>query len=279
MKFDNDFKEIKIRHIIVIYLITCAILLLAAIFIFKNSGTDITDTNMNLLALLSGILLLTMLIYKIKPSKDKINLLYRDFRNKLNIKEIAWIIIFLVCLDYGGGKLLIDSVYIFSQSLANKFANDYSITINSTIDYWICFVILVILAPIIDELTFRYVLFKRLAKKFNVYTGLIVSSIVFSAINTCPDMIGTLSLGIISCILYVKYENILMPMFVYFISNLLLMLVAVPLGTLKHKIINYTSYDIKINAIIGMGLFFIGIILMIRFIIQNKVYLRENSIN
>lgn len=278
LKFDNDFYEIRISHIVIIYLITSAILLSVSIFMLTNSNGEIDGTNMNLLCLLSGILLSIMLIHKVKPSKKKINVLYKDFINKLNIKEIAWISLFLVCLNLGTSKLVINIIYVFSPSIANTFANDHSITINSTIDYWICFLLLAILSPIVDELTFRYVLFRRLTKKFNIYTGLIVSSILFAAINVCPNIIGTLMLGIINCILYVKYENILIPMFIYFVNNLIGMIAEVQLGRLKYRSINYNSHDIMVNSIAGAILFTIGIIFMIKFIIENKIYLKENTI-
>lgn len=279
MNFDNDFNEVKIRHVIIIYLFTSVIVIGIAFYMLLRSDGEITGSSMNILSLLAGIFLASMLIYKIKPSKEKLKLLYNDFKDKMNIQEIIRIMIFLVCINTGGAKLCVDIVYLISPSLANAFINDYSLTVNSLFDYFICFILLVILTPIIDELTFRYVIFKRLSKKFNIYAGLIVSSIIYSSINICPEMLGTLALAIINCILYVKYENILMPMFLYFANNLLSMLISVPFGALKHKIITYTTYDIIINAIIGVILFAIGITFMFKFIIKNKVYLRESLLN
>lgn len=278
MKFDNDFNEVKIRHVIIIYLITISILIAVSFIMLLNFHQEINSFDMNVLSLLAAILLYVMLMYKIKPSKDSMKSLYKDFKNKLNIKEVTWIILFFSCLNIGATKLVLDIIYLTSPSLANVFINDYCLTINSKTDYFICFAVLVILSPIIDELTFRNVLFKRLTKKFDIYIGIIVSSIIFSAINICPEIIGTLVLGIINCILYVKYENILIPMFIYFINNFFYMLASIPFGQLINKVIYFNLNDIVINAILGIVLFTVGIISMVKFIIENRVYLRENSI-
>lgn len=275
LKFDNDFREIKIRHVVVIYLITIVILITTSVFILSSSDGEISNSNINNLSLLAGILLFIMLIYKIKPSKEKINLLFKDFKETLNMREIARISIFFTCLNIGTHKIIIDIIYLISPSFANDFINDSLLTINSVTDYWMCFVILVVLSPIIDELIFRHVLFKRLSKKFNVYVGLIVSSLIFSAFNICPEMIGALVLGVINCILYVKYENILIPMLLYFINSFLYMLESIPFWGIRDKLVNLTVSSIMINVVLGIILFIIGIIFFIKFIIKNRVYLKK----
>ncbi|MVX63840.1 CPBP family intramembrane metalloprotease [Clostridium chromiireducens] len=276
MKFDSDFNEVKIRNVVFIYLITIITLIIASFFILSSADGEISNSDMNKLCMQSGIILFSMLIYKVKPSKEKIINLYNDFKIKLNVKEIIYIISFFTCLNIGGSKLIIDLLYLIDPSFANDFINDIPLTINSTTDYWMCFIIVVILSPVIDELTFRYVLFKRISKKLNIYAGLIVSSIIFSAINLCPEMIGNLALGVINCILYIKYENILMPMLICTINGLLYMLVVIPFQGFKTEYVTLTSDYIIMNAISGTVLFSIGIIFFIRFITKNKICLRES---
>lgn len=278
MKFNNDFNEIKIRHLMFMYLIITVVIIMVSVFILSNSAGEISDSNVNQLSLLGGVLLFIMLIYRMKPSKEKIIILYKDFRSKLNIKEIIGIIVFFTCLNIGGTKITIDVIYLISPSLVNQLASDCPLIIDSKIDYWTSFAILVILSPIVDELTFRNVIFKRLSEKFNIYIGLIVSSILFSALNICPEMIGALALGIINCILYVKYRNILIPMFIYFINAFIYMFISMPFKEIKNKSIILTQNDIILNALLGTILFIIGIIFFIKFIIKNKIYLSENLI-
>ncbi len=275
MKSDNDLDEVKIRHVIIIYLINCVVLIITAIAIIFNSGGEISGSNMNDLSLLSGILLLAMLAYKLKLSREKIGFLYKDFKNKINIKESIWIVAFFVCLNLGGIRLLTYIIYIISPTFASDFVNSYPLIINSATDYLICFIISVILSPVVNEIIFRFVLFKRLSKKFNVYVGMIVSSIIFAAFDFSPEIIGALALGIINCILYIKYKNILMPMLIYFMSNLFVMLLYIPTIGFKTDKVTLTLNSVSTDAILGTVLFTIGIISFIIFVIKGKVYLKS----
>ena len=171
-----------------------------------------------------------------------------------------------------------DIIYLISPSFANSFINDSTLIINSRTDYWIVFIILVILTPFTEEIVFRYVLFKRLSKKFNIYVGIIVSSIIFAVFTngSGPEFIGFLLLGIINCILYVKYENILIPMFIYFVNNIFYMIVSIPFGKVEKKAITLNPTDMILYAVSGIILFNIGMIFFIKFICENKVYLRES---
>lgn len=276
LKFDNEFSEIKIRHGIIIYLIDMIILIPISIFILKKSDGQISSTNMNILCLLSVTFVLFMLIFKLKLSREKILSLYNDLKDKIDAKEITYILVFIICLNIGGANIITNIIYLISPSLANNFIQSSPLVINTMDDYYICFLILVILSPIVDELTFRNILFKRLSKKFNVYVGLIVSSIIFSAVNICPEIAGALALAVINCILYIKYENILMPILIYAISSFFRMVVIIPINGFGYKPLNMTFNQIIISSVIGVVLSFIGIVFFIKFINKNKDYLIEN---
>lgn len=275
MKFDNNFNEVKIRHVLAICVITSIILIIVSIIIGHNLDGEVNNRVTNYLNLLSGILLFIMLMYEVKLSREKANLLYIDFKSKFKAKEITWIIIFYICLNLGLVSLVTYVLYFINPSFANEAVNNSPISINSMTDYLVCFVVMVMLSPIVNEIVFRYVLFKRLSKKFNVYIGIIVSSIIFSAFDVSPEMIGTLALGIINCVLYVKYENLLIPMFVYFMNNLLYMIIYIPINGFKTKNITLTPNSVTVNAVIGLVLVVIGIVSFAKFVIKNKECLKE----
>ena len=273
MKFDNNFKEIKIRHIVSMFLIILVISIV--IIMLLNPKGEINSTDENILSLFIEILFVFIILFKIRISKKSVKLLYKDFKSNLNIKEIAWILLFISCLEIGSSNILTDITYIISPSLANWFINDSSSTINSMIDYWIVLIPAVFLAPFTDEIIFRNVLFKRLSKKFNIYIGLIVSSIIYSSINLGSEMIGFFLFGIVNCMLYVKYENILMPMLINCIDSVISMIKFALFGQFGNDAIVLTSNDITLYAISGGILFIIGMIFFVKFIKKNKIYLRE----
>lgn len=181
MKFDNDFKEIKIRHIVIMFLL--AVLISIPIFVVLNTRGEISNTDTNKISLFIEVLLVAMMIFVLRPSKKNVKRLYIDFKSKLNMKEIGFIILFTMCLEFGSSNILTDIAYIISPSFANWFMNDSSMVINSMTDYCLVFIPMVFLAPFTEEIIFRNVLFKRIWKKFNIYIGLIISSIIFSLIS------------------------------------------------------------------------------------------------
>lgn len=273
MKFDNDFKEMKIRHIVIMFLLVFFISI--AVIMVISAKREFSNTDTNKLGLFIEILLIFMMIFKLRLSKKNVRILYEDFKSNLNMKEIAWVILFIICLEMGSSNILTDITYIISPSLANWFINDSYRIIDSMTDYWIVFIMGVFLAPFTEEVIFRNVLFKRISKKSNVYVGLIVSSIIFASINFGTEMIGMFFIGIINCILYVKYENLFIPISIYCINNTINMITFILFGKLSDNAVVLTSTDIILDVVLGGILFIIGIIFFIKFMKINKIYLRK----
>jgi membrane protease YdiL (CAAX protease family) len=191
------------------------------------------------------------------------------------MKEMIWIILFIVCLQIGSNNILVELAYLISPSFANWFANDSAIIINNMTDYFIVFIMVVFLAPFTEEIIFRNTIFKRLAKKFNVYIGLAVSSIIFCSVNFGAQMVGLFLLGVVNCVLYVKYENILVPMFIYFLDGIISMIFIVLFEGFGTQTIFLTTTDKIFYAVSGIGLFSIGMMFFVKFIRENKIYLRK----
>lgn len=265
MKFDNDFREMKIRNIVVMFLIVFFVAIVVAVIIALNKG-DLSDTDTIIVSLFIEILLIFMMAFKLRLSRENVKRLYVDFKENINIKEIFWIILCITCLQIGSSNILIDVAYMISPNFANWFANESGIVINSMTDYWIVFIMAVFLAPFTEEIIFRNTLFKRISKKFNVYIGLIVSSIIFSSVNFGSQMIGIFLLGILNCMLYIKYENILVPMLIYFFDGIINMIVVILFNQFGEQTIVLTSMDIVLYAGSGVGLFTIGMIFFIKFV-------------
>ena len=274
MKFDSNFKEIKIRQILIMFLI--ALLISIPITLVLSINGEISNTNVNKLSLLIEFLFLAIITFKLKPTKENMKLLYVDFKNNLNIKEIIWIVLFLTCLEIGTSNMLIDIAYIIDPNFANWFVNDSSVIINSITDYWMIFAMTIFFAPFIDEIMFRNILFKRISKKSNIYVGLIVSSIIFASLNFGNEMIGLFLLGIVNCMLYVKYENILMPMLIDCADSIIHMLKFILFGRYGNEVIVLAFKDMILYATSGLTLCIIGIIFFVNFIKDNKIYLRKS---
>nr|WP_286184224.1 CPBP family intramembrane glutamic endopeptidase [Clostridium sp. CCUG 7971] len=131
------------------------------------------------------------------------------------------------------------------------------------------------IAPILEEIIYRKVIFIRLSKKTNKGIGLILSSIIFGLSHAKESMFFAILFGIVLCILYLKYENILVPIFLHFINNLMSTLIL--LGSLGKKSSGATTFvyqGSRSYLIFGSISTIIGLYFYIRYINKNKAYLK-----
>lgn len=77
----------------------------------------------------------------------------------------------------------------------------------------------IIFAPVIEELVFRGVLFNRLKIRTGIVPAMIISSFLFAIGHDFGGITSAFLFGICMCILYLKTDNILIPMSVHFINN------------------------------------------------------------
>lgn len=260
------------------YVISLVITTVILFFIIKTFNGEVNDSTINSIILLNQFLITIMLFYKLNISKEIIISLIDDFKEKIDIHEITYIIITNILLSIGGSNIIMALMYLISPFLASEFISDSAIIINGYFDYFICFIFVVGISPVVEELIFRHVLFRRIAEKFNIYVGLLVSSIIFASLNAGAGMIGALAFGIVNCFLYAKYKNILIPIFVHFINNFLALTVLFKISDYSGNLIDLEKNNVIIGSVSGIIMIAIGSILLVRFINLNKRYLKENYV-
>ena len=79
----------------------------------------------------------------------------------------------------------------------------------------------IILAPIIEELFFRGVLFNRLKIRTGLIIAMLVSSFLFAIGHEFGGMTSAFLFGMCMCIIYYKTDNILLTMTIHCLNNLI----------------------------------------------------------
>ena len=79
----------------------------------------------------------------------------------------------------------------------------------------------IIVAPIIEELVFRGILFNRFKIRIGIIPAMILSSFLFAIGHEFGGMISAFVFGMCMCVIYLKTDNILMSMSIHFLNNLL----------------------------------------------------------
>lgn len=93
--------------------------------------------------------------------------------------------------------------------------------------FWPTFALTVVLAPIIEEIVFRGVLFPAIRRRFGVLLGVVVSSLIFTLVHLNPlQMISVLPLGIYLAVMYQRTGSIYPGMLLHASWNLLVLFIA-----------------------------------------------------
>ena len=101
------------------------------------------------------------------------------------------------------------------------------------------FILMVILAPLIEEMVFRGLLFSRLTKKWNMTGAMVVSSLAFGLLHMDP--IGAFVFGIVACVLYTRTRTLLAPMVLHALNNLIVWALMFTEGTGPNSEIDFAS--------------------------------------
>lgn len=271
----KEFKEVKIISATFWYIFTMFLVILIPILL----GFDNLLKNDNLLTLLSSLLFIAVLLFKFRISRDKFFLLFKDYRKKVNLKELLGVVGTQLCLSMGISLLTISFIYFNSPDLLDGILNESAVSSYYTYSgMFVAMLITVVCAPISEELFFRAIIFKRTSKKFNIYIGMIVSSLIFGLLHIELAIIGAFLFGVSCCILYAKYKNILITMTLHFLNNLIAFLPQLNLNSSTDNT-PLTSSDAYTYFIMGSVLFLIGMFFFIKFIIKNKSCLKNNNFN
>ncbi|WP_422678940.1 lysostaphin resistance A-like protein, partial [Clostridium tarantellae] len=79
-----------------------------------------------------------------------------------------------------------------------------------------CLFHLIILAPFVEEILFRGIIFKRLRQSINIYIAIIIQAILFALLH--PGLLHsilTMIFGILLAFIYDKFKNIIMPIMLH----------------------------------------------------------------
>ena len=269
----DDFNEVKIIPSILVYLL----MNFGIIFVIEIIDDSFLDKNTNVVQLIIDCLFILYLFFKFEVNFHKLNKLIHDFIEKINIKEILNVVFTQILISLGTTLLILAIVCFIDLDMANSLNSSGDDIFTNTVSV---FILTVITAPILEELLFRVVIFKRLSRIFDVYIGMIFSSILFGILHVELAVVGAIIFGIANCILYLKYRNILIPMTVHFLNNLI---VSIPsLFTSSDSITGaenslLTLSDASSYLVVGIITLIIGLILFIRFIIQNRKYIEKDA--
>ncbi|MGU9544487.1 CPBP family intramembrane glutamic endopeptidase [Bacillus cereus] len=167
----------------------------------------------------SLILIFIFLIYKKEAMND----------SKLSIKfskvSFGWILVGIVAVFFAQtiGSILDKSIFHLATQSVNTSSNIESVAISP-----LALLSIVILAPLVEELVFRYAAINILSRKFNEIGCILVSSLFFSIMHfDFPFVFGYFLIGFVLAAIYVRTNRLLVSFVVHASMNLIVVMLQI----------------------------------------------------
>lgn len=204
--FNDELKSIELKELVLVVL---------ALFLiqFLLASLDIADVSP---AVIYAFIILYF-IYKLKDSFSSFKQDLADIFSKDLLKEILVVVILNIFLSYGFLYLsdFILSVFPAFESFINlRFSLNYSLIALGG------FITTVLISPISEELIFRGVLLNKLGKIVPTLFSILITSLLFASMHSFGSIISAFIFAICMAILYLKTDNIFVPIFAHFLNNL-----------------------------------------------------------
>ena len=206
--FNDNLKEIKIYHI--------AILIVVSYFVLYGLGmvTDVINVKW---------LYVVIMVYFIIKLKDYSSDFREDLFNvfsKIELKHVLVIVFSNIFFSYG-------MLYLANECVAHFPALNFlvgfyaqSMSLIGSLPILGVFVSTVIISPISEELIFRGVFLNRLKLFIPTLFAVLISSLLFAALHSFGSIISAFVFAVCMAVLYLKTENICVPILAHFLNNL-----------------------------------------------------------
>lgn len=152
------------------------------------------------------VVVIIFFIYKFKgnfPSTDD----FLEIFSENIFKNILFIVVLNILISYG---------FLY---LSNYILDAGFIVFNSIIDFGL--ISTIVISPIAEELIFRGVFLNRLKLVVPSIFAVLISSLLFASLHSFGSIASAFIFGICMSVLYLKTDNIMVPIFAHFLNNFL----------------------------------------------------------
>lgn len=206
--FNDNLKNIKIKSLVIFIIVSYVVL-----FILGRLSLPINEK----------WLYVAICFYFIFKLKDSLFDLKNDCSNvfsKIQPKYLLLIVFSNIFFSYG--MLYLTGALVEYFPVLNFFVGFYipSMSLSGSLPFIGVFVSTLIVSPISEELVFRGVLLSQLRHFVPTTFAIIITSLLFGSLHSFGGIISAVVFGICMAILYLKTDNICVPILAHFLNNL-----------------------------------------------------------
>ena len=121
-----------------------------------------------------------------------------------------WITLYWLAVNVPEAAEFFATGELFATGEFTEYAGLYNIAV---------VVLVVLVAPVVEEFIFRGLLLTRWSLRWGTTSGILVSSLLFALLHTDP--VGAFAFGVVLSLLYIRTRTLLVPMIAHGLNNLL----------------------------------------------------------
>lgn len=144
---------------------------------------------------------------------------------KLSRNSFVWILIGIVAVFLAQtiGSILDKSIFHLTTQSVNTSSNIEAAALSP-----LALISIVILAPLVEELVFRYAAINILNRKFNKIGCILISSVFFSIMHfDFPFVFGYFLIGLVLAAIYVRTNRLLVSFVIHATMNLIIVILQI----------------------------------------------------
>ena len=203
-RLNDEIKKISLKKILLLVIVSFSALLILKVF---NISIDSYWVN---------VIIILYFVYKLKNFKHEVSHDISNIFSDVSVKLILIIVFANIFFSYGMLYLanFLLSIPIFKDFLNFDFISKVSFVLAGG------YFSKLVLAPISEELVFRGVFLNKLRLFVPLSFAVLISSLLFGSVHSYGSMFSAVVFAVCMAILYLKTENIFVPMFAHFLNNL-----------------------------------------------------------
>ena len=246
----TDFSKIKFRWLLLFEIAVSLLLIIVMVLcigLFKIKP-DI-DLFSNILMVIIYLTAFLWIYLSFKKAGIKISEIFKN-KGLVDIKDILIITFSCVLFSIGGFFLLVVLLNYTVPSFLGVFIK-YSLIIpdNDILSRTLLYLSIICLAPVIEEIIFRYILFHKISRKYGIWPGIMITSLIFCVLHGVT-FIMIFIFAVSFSFLYYRTKTLLWPVIFHSIYNTIISFIISPLIAHFYQISYQNDY---INRIIKLA--------------------------
>ena len=262
MDVENPFLRLRARWLVSWTLAGLLLMSMGLGVIWATVGSD-EETSLNL----GGIFMYLWLFYWAYRQSEAAGIALADFfkgGKSIGILPLVGLVILLILFS-AGVIILMGSIlsYLWPAVLDSDLWMPQSTPV-SVLNRILDILVLVVLAPVVEEIIFRGILLGRWTTKWNIRAGMLMSGSAFAILHI--DFLGAFVFGLCMSVLYLKTRTLISSIVAHALNNGAVVAMGfLPLGTQGKP----TIEDYRSSVMEGLVLVAVALPLLVLFIYRN----------